>query len=83
MQNLERAILVREGRTREDDWFHDDFFEDNNWTLEDRDDLRRVMDEYYDRVGWDKATGWPTRQTLEAYSLKEIADELERIGKLP
>ena len=63
--------------------FHDDFFIDNNWTQQDQDELKSVMDEYYDRVGWDKTTGWPTRQTLEAQNLKAVADELEGIGKLP
>lgn len=80
---LERAITVKEGRTREDDWFYDDYFDDNNWTEKDKDDFRKVMDEYYDRVGWDGRTGWPTRQRLEALDLKKIADELQTIGKLP
>lgn len=83
LQTLERAILVREGRNREHDWFHDDFFEDNNWTEKDKDDLRKVMDEYYDRVGWDQKTGWPTRERLEALNLKDVADDLEAMGKLP
>ncbi len=83
IQALERSILVREGRTRADDWFHEDFFEDNEWTQADRDALSKVMDEYYDRVGWDKKTGWPTRERLEALNLKDVADELEAMGKLP
>ena len=48
-----------------------------------QEELKKVMDEYNDRVGWDKTTGWPTRQTLEAQNLKEVADELEGLGKLP
>jgi aldehyde:ferredoxin oxidoreductase len=83
LQTLERAITVREGRTREHDWFYDDYFEDNRWTEKDKEDLNKVMDEYYDRVGWDKKRGWPTREKLQALDLKEIAEELGKIGKLP
>jgi aldehyde:ferredoxin oxidoreductase len=83
LQTLERAITVREGRTREHDWFFDDYFKDNHWTEKDKEDLRKVMDEYYHRVGWDKKTGWPTRETLKALDLKDIAEELGKMGKLP
>lgn len=41
-----------------------------------------LLDEYYDIHGWDKKTSFPTRQTLEGLGLKQIADDLERIGKL-
>jgi aldehyde:ferredoxin oxidoreductase len=40
-------------------------------------------DLYYERRGWDKATGWPTRETWEKYGLSDIADDMEKIGKLP
>lgn len=49
-------------------------------TWEDWNDL---VDLYYDSRGWDKKTGWPARDTYEKFGLKEIADELERLGKLP
>jgi aldehyde:ferredoxin oxidoreductase len=42
-----------------------------------------LVDLYYAQRGWDKETGWPTRETYEEYGLKEVADELEGIGKLP
>jgi len=45
--------------------------------------FRRLMDEYYDLRGWDRATGWPTRTTLERLGMKDIADDLARCGKLP
>ena len=44
----------------------------NDWT-----------DLYYKTVGWDLATGWPYRSTLGALDLGDVADELERCGKLP
>lgn len=41
------------------------------------------VDLYYKTIGWDLATGWPFRSTWEAAGLKEIADEMEKLGKLP
>ena len=41
------------------------------------------MDIYYDALGWDRETGWPTREVYEKYGLSDIADELEALGKLP
>jgi aldehyde:ferredoxin oxidoreductase len=37
---------------------------------------------YYRLEGWDPATGWPTRKTLESAGLGPVADELARRGKL-
>jgi aldehyde:ferredoxin oxidoreductase len=42
-----------------------------------------LVDLYYEQRGWDKETGWPTRETYEKFGLKEVADELESLGKLP
>jgi len=42
-----------------------------------------MVDHYYEQRGWDKATGWPTRAKLEELDLKDVADELASIGKLP
>lgn len=41
------------------------------------------VDMYYDKRGWDRETGWPYRETYEKYGLKDVADELEKLGKLP
>jgi aldehyde:ferredoxin oxidoreductase len=38
---------------------------------------------FYEYMGWDRETGWPTREHLEALDLKDVADELEALGKLP
>lgn len=46
-------------------------------------DWNDLVDLYYDERGWDLKTGWPLRETFEKYGLKEIADELEMLGKLP
>lgn len=37
---------------------------------------------FYKLEGWDPATGWPTRETLESIGLKNIADELEQKGRI-
>jgi aldehyde:ferredoxin oxidoreductase len=38
---------------------------------------------FYEYMGWDRETGWPTREHLESLDLKDVADELEALGKLP
>lgn len=94
---LERAFLVRQGVTREDDTLA------GRWTEEpahggpldgiphNQEKWDRLLDEYYEFVGWDKKTGAPTRAQLESLGLKDVADELEkdaaaikqRRGRLP
>lgn len=82
-----RAILMRNfGRDREMEvnaifptmQYPDPFGETVSW-----EDWNDLVDIYYDMRGWDKETGWPTRATFEKYGLKDVADELESIGKLP
>jgi len=73
--NLERAILVREGCTREDNWHSDFIFDSVDWL--DREEFRKVMDEFYLAAGWDVATGIPTRARLEELGLKDIADDMK------
>jgi len=84
---LFRAILIRNHeRTRDLEvgaifptmQYPDPFGETVSWQ-----DWNDLVDIYYDRRGWDKKTGWPTRETYEKYGLKDVADELETIGKLP
>lgn len=41
-----------------------------------------LLDEYYEIHGWDIKTGLPTRRCLEEFGLTEIADDLERAGKI-
>lgn len=74
--NMERAILVREGRRREHDlsWNHFCLELFKPWL--DKDTLLQVMDEYYRARGWNVVTGIPTRARLEELDLKDVADEL-------
>ena len=47
------------------------------------DEWNDLVDLYYKELGWDLKTGWPTRSTWEKYGLKDIADDMEKLGKLP
>ncbi|MFC1847085.1 aldehyde ferredoxin oxidoreductase N-terminal domain-containing protein [Chloroflexota bacterium] len=89
-----RAIHVRQGRTREHDESVIRFFTDipsrevpEGFPEEEhylkRDKFIALLERYYELRGWDVATGWPTRAKLESLGLKDVADDLARIGKLP
>jgi len=67
--------MVRDGRTREDDWYFDCIFDKHEWL--DKEGFRKAMDQYYKTRGWDVETGIPTREKLEELDLKDVADELE------
>lgn len=41
-----------------------------------------LLDEYYEMNNWDKKTGFPTRKCLEELDLKQIANDLEKAGRL-
>lgn len=43
----------------------------------------QMLDEYYDLHGWDRGTSYPKRETLLRLDLAKVADDLERIGKIP
>ena len=47
------------------------------------DDFEKMKDSYYTLRGWDVATGTPTRETLEQDGLGDVAEDLEKRGKLP
>jgi aldehyde:ferredoxin oxidoreductase len=48
-----------------------------------REDWARAQDMFYERMGWDVATGIPTRATLERLGLEDMAERLEERGLLP
>lgn len=84
---LTRAILIRNhDRDREMEvnavWpgisIPDQYGEVADW-----DGFNDLVDLYYEARGWDKATAWPYRSTWEKYGLADVADEMERLGKLP
>ena len=76
--NLERAIMVRMGRRRENDTFNEYYFNhpDKRGNPIDRAAWEKVKDDFYAYVGWDPKTGIPTRAKLEELDLKDVADTL-------
>jgi len=89
--NLRRAVMVkREKRTREEDDVYDPWFNTRWYEPEmgpagpvDRGKFEALKDRYYKMRGWDVKTGRPTREKLEELGIKEVADELEKLGLLP
>lgn len=87
IRNLDRALHIRNyDRSREIDssgeWLceYPEKSDGTNWDIA---LFNSILDNYYDKRGWDKKTGRPTRAKLEELGLKDVADELARIGKLP
>jgi len=84
--NLQRAYNIREGLSKKDDTLPDRFLKEpipdgpcKGQTV----DLETMLNEYYQVRGWDTKTGLIPRRKLEELGLKNVADELERMGKLP
>lgn len=48
----------------------------------DREKFEEWKTRFYKLQGWDRASGWPTRKTLESLNLKKVADELEKAKRL-
>lgn len=85
ISTLERAFIVREGVSREDDTLpprmwepvesgpHKGFkFDKGSWN--------EALDNYYSLHGWDE-NGIPSKKTLENLNLKYVGEDLERLGK--
>jgi aldehyde:ferredoxin oxidoreductase len=51
------------------------------WKMDEK-KFNQMLDEYYDLHGWDRETSFPKRETLVALGLENVANDLERIGKL-
>jgi aldehyde:ferredoxin oxidoreductase len=85
--NLEKCFNVREGMTRKDDMVPDRVFDDpvpsgptKGATL-DRGTFAERLDKYYEKRGWDKNTGIPTREKLIELGLDEIEKEISQKRK--
>jgi aldehyde:ferredoxin oxidoreductase len=82
--NLEKAFIVREGIKKKHDM--------PPWksfnvpiprgrlagAIAKKDDYNKLLDNYYEYMGWDQKTGIPTRVKLEELGLNYVADELEK-----
>ncbi len=68
--NLTRLFNVREGFTRKDDTLPKRLFDESSTKgpskgqVMDRASWEKMLDEYYDIVGWDKETGAPTEERI-------------------
>jgi len=85
---LERAFNVRDGRNRNNDTLP--------WRIlnkpvktgpykglrTSKKELDQMLDGYYTLRGWNEETGRPTRQSLAALHLDDIAEALEKVGLL-
>jgi aldehyde:ferredoxin oxidoreductase len=83
--NLERAFNVREGLNRSDDTLPARMREEplpdgpsRGQTV----NLEPMLNRYYEVRGWDTQTGFPTGKTLYRLGLDDVADDLERMGRL-
>jgi aldehyde:ferredoxin oxidoreductase len=85
IKNLERAFVVRDGITRENDMLPKRSFNQpmENGKVLDFDKFEKMKDDYYNHRGWDVSTGIPTRETLEEIGLGDVASDLNKLGKLP
>lgn len=84
--NMVRACWVRDGYTATGvfDTFWDVQFEVRNEVTGElglpREKFEKAIQDYYQLRGW--VNGVPTRETLEKYGLKDVADDLETRGLL-
>lgn len=91
--HLRRAVMVkRENRSRKTDTLAEGFFDTEwmdaqhgdfyytAWIYKDR--FESLKERFYKARGMDSETGFQTREKLESLSMGEVADELERLGKL-
>jgi aldehyde:ferredoxin oxidoreductase len=82
IENLLKAYNIREGLTRSDDTYPARFFIERlkNGSPEgpvlSRDHMEKLLDAYYELRGWNKETGNPTKEKLEALGLESVAIEL-------
>ena len=82
INNLARAFNAREGFTRKDDTLPDRLMTEplkagaSKGQFISKEDLKKMLDEYYTERGWDLQTGTPTRKKLTELGLEYVADAL-------
>lgn len=92
---LHRALTIRAMGTKEMRVRHDKIpewvFTDKSGrppytkgtTHLDRNDVQTALDMFYDELGWDRATGAPTRGTYRKFGLGSIAEALAKRNLVP
>ena len=83
INNLERAILVRFGLSRKDDYLPKRFTdeplpEDSNLAAGMIFENDKLLSEYYPFRGWDPETGWPTEKKLHELGLDFVVEDLKK-----
>ncbi len=81
--NLEKAFNSRLGLRRKDDrlcdrWMNEPVTFEYGKGMKAADYLDDLLDEYYERHGWDRQTSLPTRAKLDSLGLSDVADVLEK-----
>ena len=82
VNNLAKAFNIREGFTRADDTFPERLMTEplkdgaSKGQVISKDDLKKMLDEYYTDRGWNPETGVPTRAKLTDLDLGYVADLL-------
>jgi aldehyde:ferredoxin oxidoreductase len=83
INNLARAFNVREGFTRKDDTLPERLMTEplkagaSKGHFISKEDLKKMLDEYYTERGWDLKTGTPGRAKLTQLGLGYVADALK------
>jgi aldehyde:ferredoxin oxidoreductase len=87
--NLEKAFnTIHAGFTRADDYPPRRYMEEpvNAGPYAgykcDREAWDQMLDRFYELHGWDIQTGWQTRRSLEEMDLEDVADRLEKAGRV-
>jgi aldehyde:ferredoxin oxidoreductase len=90
--NLEKAFnTIHTNLDRKDDYPHKRFIDDPAKILAgeykgeykcDKDKWDEMLDRFYELLGWDKKTSWQTRKCMSQLDLQDIAEKLEKAGKL-
>jgi len=82
LRHLERAIQAKCGLTRADDTVSNGYYDRIQPEGEPVPELgftdaqlEAMKDDYYRMLGWDVTTGLPTRETLDASGLSDVADD--------
>ncbi|MFC1942189.1 aldehyde ferredoxin oxidoreductase family protein [Chloroflexota bacterium] len=87
--HLLKAYTIRQGLSRKDDSFPNRFYTEQlpegptKGAVLSREDIGKLLDEYYELRDWDKKSGLPTESKLVELGLADVAKDLSDRGKLP
>ena len=78
---LHRALIVRRYGSMQIRAEHDQL---PPWAAADlKAEWNTILDQWYEELGYDKATGTPTAATYHRLGMDDVADELQSLGLLP